>query len=158
MKRLRVLVVIIIVLFCSVAGAEVPDEAWVLCRKEVNIRRSPTRHSEVISVAESGYYIELTGKKVGRWYQCDVPCEAGVGWIRGDYLVFDKPVNYAGGKLMWTSRKNVYARYSIRGNKCAKLRKGTKVMVYMMSEEWSVTSRGFIMTKFLEEIEPDEEM
>lgn len=152
MRKLIVWAIIILTLF-GCATAE--EEAWVLCTpgSSVNVRKSPTRHSESISRLEAGDYVELTGKKRGRWYQCDVMCEAGMGWVRGDYLVFDKPTIYLKPLKCVTTVKQVWARYSIRGNKCAKLKMGTEVRVFVMSEEWSVTSHGFIMTKFLEAYE-----
>lgn len=156
MKKLTALAIIILVLFLTLYGfAAAEDEAWVLCTpgSNVNVRSHPTRHSDVISMLEAGDYVELTGKKIGRWYQCDVFCEAGMGWIRGDYLVFDKPTIFSMPLKCRTTKGKLWARYSIRGNKCAKLKMGTTIKVYVMSDEWSVTSRGFIMTKFLEVIE-----
>ena len=153
MRVLAVLAVMVI-LFGSWAGAEGMD-AWVMCRKEVNVRSHPSKGGEVIATVYAGDYIALTGRKQGRWYECDVPCEYGAGWIRSDYLSFYKPEIFLDGRKYRTTNGKVYARYSIRGNKCATLKKGTVVTVYMYAEEWSVTSRGFIMSKFLEEVESD---
>ena len=99
--------------------------------------------------------MELSGKKQGRWYHCLIPCEAGEGWIRGDFLSDFEPEIYPEGRTFRTTHGKVYARYSIRGNKRATLKKGAKVTVYMLADEWAVTSKGYIMTEFLEEAGPD---
>lgn len=160
MKRVSALISALIILLVSGALAdEGYRDAWVLCNPKpgnhVNVRSHPSKGGEVIATVDAGDYIPLTGKKQGRWYQCDVPCEAGMGWIRGDYLVFDKPVTFTGGRKYRTTNGKVYARYSIKGNKCATLKKGATVTVLLMASEWAVTDRGFIMTEFLEEVGPD---
>ena len=158
MKRVSAWIIALILLISSWAGAdEGYKDAWVMCNpgSNVNVRSHPSKGGESIATVYAGDYIPLTGKKQGRWYQCDVPCEAGMGWIRGDYLAFDKPEQYLDGRKYRTTNGKVYARYSIRGNKCATLKKGATVTVLLKSSEWCVTDRGFIMTKFLEEVGPD---
>ena len=148
-------------LLCGSAGAERkknPTEAWVMCQpdSEVNVREFPNRHAAEVARVFPGDRIELTGKKKGRWYHCTIPSENGEGWIRGDFLVFTEPEIYPEGKIFETTNGKLYARYSIRGNKRKTLKKGVKVTVYMMSEDWAITSQGFIMSKFLEEAAPDD--
>jgi len=154
MKRLIVLIFSLILAFPALA--EVPSEAWVMCQpnSEVVVRRSANRHSEEVARTFPADHVLLTGRKKGRWYEVDIPCEAGIGWIRGDFLSFTEPEVFEGGKLFRTTRKNLKARFSINGNIRRKFKwKGIVVRVYLMAEQWSVTSQGFIMTKFLEEVE-----
>lgn len=142
--------------FAFPALAEVPEEAWVMCqpKSEVVVRVAANRHSREAARVFPGDRLILTGKKQGRWYQIELPCENGGGWVRGDFLSFTEPEMFEGGKEFVTTRKNLKARYSIRGNVRKTFRKkGVCVKVYLMSEEWSVTSQGFIMTKFLEAVD-----
>ena len=158
---MRVLIglIIVVLLLGSWAGAEEEEEyidAWVMCnpKSEVNVRISPKKKAESIAKVYPGQHIWLTGKKQGRWYQCSVPCEAGEGWIRGDYLSFYEPKIYEEGKTYVTTCSKLIVRYSIKGNKCGELSKGRRVTVYLIAEEWAVTSKGFIMSQYLEEL-PD---
>jgi len=136
------------------AAPEKPAEAWVMCQPDssVNVRERPNKHSEVVCEAYAGDRITLDGKKQGRWYHCLIPCEAGEGWIRGDFLSFYEPEYWPEGRKFETTAGNLNARFSIRGNIRKRLGKGVTLTVYLCSEEWSVTSQGFIQTKFLMEL------
>lgn len=154
MKKL-VGILMVLLLVAGTAVAEKVTEAWVMCNpaSEVNLRSRANKHSDVVARLCAGERLTLTGRKIGRWYQVRYPCEAGEGWVRGDYLSMTEPKMFPEGELYETTHGSLYARYSIRGNKCAKLKKGVIVKVYLMAEEWSVTSRGYIMTKYLTEVE-----
>ena len=152
MKKLILL--ILSLLFIFPASAEKPEEAWVMCQpdSEVVVRMSANRHSEEVARAFPGDHLVLTGRKKGRWYEISYHCENNGGWVRGDFLSFSEPEIFEGGKTFVTTRGNLKARYSIRGNVRKKFKKkGVEVKVYLMADEWSVTSQGFIMTKYLEE-------
>ena len=152
--RWLVMLIIISLLFPGVSQAEKPKEAWVMCspRGEVCVRSKPKRQAEEVGRVFSGDHIQLSGKRSGNWYHCYVACEDGQGWIRGDYLSFEEPEIYEGGKKYESTVDNLYTRESINGNKKGKINKGTEVTVYMTGDGWSVTSKGFIMAKFLEEV------
>lgn len=157
--RLLLTLMIIISLIIP-ANAERPHEAWVMCQlnSEVVVRAKPSKHAREVARVYPGDRVELDGKKIGRWYHCIGTGEPGEGWIRGDYLSFTEPVVYKEGKLYHTTKANLIARFSIRGNVRRKFRKkGVTVTVYLMAEEWAVTSQGFIMTRFLE-AEDEEEL
>jgi len=152
---MRIMALIMIILMVFPAMAEGPTEAWVMCqpKSEVSVRLSPNKHAEEVARTFPGQRIELDGRKVGRWYHCYLPCETGDGWIRGDHLSFTEPEIFEGGKLYVTTKKNLIARYSIKGNVFRKFKKkGVQVKVYLMADEWSVTSQGYIMTKYLEAV------
>ena len=154
-----VLVLLVICLTeAHAAKKEGPKEAWVMCQpdSEVCVRAFPKKSADVVARVCPGDHIVLSGKKRGRWYHCIHPCEPGEGWIRGDFLSFTEPEIYPEGKAFDTLCGKLYARFSINGNKRVTLKKGVRVIVYMMAEEWSVTNKGYIMTKYLEEAAPDE--
>ena len=152
----RVIIAILSLFFAFPAFAEIPEEAWVMCQpdSEVVVRRSANRNSEEVARAFPADHVLLTGRKQGRWYEVDIPCEAGIGWIRGDFLSFYEPEVFEGGKTFRTTTKKLKARFSINGRTRRKFKNYTEVKVYLMADEWSVTSQGYIMTKFLEEVEP----
>lgn len=157
--RLIAAIIMLTILIPCLTRAEAPAEAWVMCNpeSEVNVRNRPNKHATVEAHVYAGQKLELSGKKRGRWYHCYVPCEAGEGWIREDYLSFTEPEVYEDGRTFETTCGNLFARYSIKGNRCAKLKKGVRVTVYLAADEWSVTSRGFIKTEFLCEVPEDED-
>ena len=153
MKRIWGLI-ILIVLLVSGASAEKHTEAWVMCQpdSEVCVRAFPKRSAEEVGRVFPGQHIDLSGKKRGRWYHCYITCEAGEGWIRGDFLSFYEPMDYGQeGKTFLTTNGKLYARRSIGGNKRTTLKKGEAVQVFLMADEWSVTDKGYIMTRFLTE-------
>lgn len=157
MKRICTIMASIILLIAG-AAAEKPTEAWVMCQpdSEVCVRSSPKRSAEEVGRVFPGQHIDLSGKKRGRWYHCYVSFEDGEGWIRGDFLSFSEPTSYGTeGKTFKATNGKLYARRSISGTKRTTLKKGEMVQVYLMADEWSVTDKGYIMTKFLAEV-PDE--
>ena len=151
MKLLAALILSLIIVFP--AYAETDEYAWVMCQpnSELVVRRSANKHSEEVARVFPGDRLLLTGRKQGRWYEIELPCENGGGWVRGDFLSFSEPDVFEGGKTFVTTAGNLSARFSIRGNVRKKFKKkGVQVTVYLMADEWSVTSQGYIMTRFLE--------
>ena len=160
MKRIAIGIMIIILLITGTASAakkKEPQTAWVMCQptSEVYLRRFASKRAEVEAMLTVGTAVEWDGKKSGRWYHVIYPCEAGEGWIRGDYLSFTEPEIFENGKIFETNRGKVLARYSIKGNVRKKLKKERRVVVFVYAEEWCVTSEGYIMTKFLTEVEDE---
>lgn len=154
----RIVALILSLFFAFPALAEVPEEAWVMCQpnSEVVVRRSANKHSDEVARVFPGDRVVLTGQKIGRWYEISMVCETGGGWVRGDFLSFSEPEVFEGGKKFVTTRGNLKARFSIRGNVRRKFKKkGVEVKVYLMADEWSVTSQGYIMTKYLEAVEDE---
>ena len=70
------------------------------------------------------------------------------GWIKEEFVFHDEPVILEHGNYEIT-KDRVFARYSINGKIRKVLNKGRHVTVYLLGQEWSVTSQGFIMTEFL---------
>ncbi len=154
MIRVLAIIILLVVVFSSAAAAE---DGWVMCQPDskVNVRARPDKISEIVGVAYAGDRIELTGKKSGLWLHCLLPCEAGEGWIRGDYVAGSEPVIIDGGAKYKTKMSNVLARYSMRRKKESvrkRLEKDVWVTVYLLGDEWCVTSQGYIMTDLLEAV------
>ena len=130
--------------------AEEIMDVWVACQPDsfVNIREFPSKKAEVAARVEAGQMLETDGKKKGNWLHCFYLCEAGEGWIKEDFVFYDEPVILEHGNYEVT-KDNVFARYSRGGRIRKKLMKGREVTVYLLGQEWSVTSQGFIKTEFL---------
>ncbi len=155
--------VIAIVLFfqmaVGVAEAEEDEEeyVWVYCNPNslVNVRSKPSKHSEIVGNAWPGDKMPVIERK-GSWVHVECSCEAGEGWIRSDFVSIWEPEDYGPeGAVYETICGNVFGRYSMRKGKnvySTLKKKGTRVLVYLMGAEWSVTSKGFIMTEFLTEV------
>lgn len=149
----KLLAIIILTLFTITAIAEAPTEAWVMCnlKSEVIVRTKPDISGDETARVYPGDRVELDGGKKKNWFHVLLNCESGEGWIRGDHLSFTEPVVYEEGKAYKTTRGKLSARKSINGEIVKRIKKaGTQVTVYMISEDWAVTSAGYIKSEFLE--------
>ena len=146
------LIIALISLVIGTASADA-EYGWIMCQpdSEVNIRSGPSKRSEVVAHGYVGDRVELDGKRKGQWVHCIIPCEYGEGWIREDFISFDPPEDLGSG-ICETTNDNVWARYSAGGKRRKRLKKGSVVTLYFTAAGWSVTSEGFIATRFLEEI------
>ena len=144
--------------FCaSAAGRATAEEttakAWVICQPGdyVNLRAKATKQSRAVSRLDCGDMVELDGKTKNGYARVvnltiDGPGEV---WIYTGYLVFDEPRWY-GDEMTVVGNARVAARKNCGGDVRRWLQPGTDVWVYWMSEDWCVTNRGFIRTKYLE--------
>ena len=134
------------------AGGTWAEEStgWIMCGPtgRVNIRERPSRKAEVVAWGYMGDEITLDGKKKGMWVHCILPCEAGEGWIRGDYLTTDEPEYPENGRFEVDHNK-VRIRESAGGKVKGWAMDGDEVTVYQVTPEWCVTNRGFIKTRYL---------
>ena len=149
----KLLTIIILTLITITALAEAPTEAWVMCNlnSEVIVRAGPDKGTDEAARVYPGDRVELDGKKKGSWYHVILGCEAGEGWIRGDHLSFYEPEIFPDGKTYRTTKGKLVSRKSIGGQINRKFKKaGITVTVYMISEDWAVTSAGYIKSEFLE--------
>ena len=136
--------IILIIILCLTAGGSMADEkVWVACQPDsfVNLRMFPSKKAEVVARLEMGQELKTDGKRQGHWLHWE-------GWIKEDFVFNDEPVILEHGNYEVT-KDNVYARFSKGGRIRKKLMKGRKVTVYLLGDEWSVTSQGFIKTEFL---------
>lgn len=147
MKKI-VLVLLAMLLLMSSAFA---DDVWVLCQPDsyVNIRPFASKKHEPSGIMECGWKSSTNGvTKKGYLFLDDVSNEEGCGWISKGYVVYSEPV-------MYTFQTNVYSNgrvacwRSIGGTRRCWVNNGDIVTVYAVSEEWSVTNKGFIKTKYL---------
>ncbi|MBP5726634.1 MAG: SH3 domain-containing protein [Clostridia bacterium] len=128
-------------------------QAWVICQPGdyVNVREKASIRSGAVGRLDPGDKIEITGEgKNGFAEVTDLTLETGgSAWVYSGYIVFDEPDLYMDEMEVIGT-----ARVAARKNSCGEVRcwlePGTVVQVFWKTEEWCVTNRGFIMTKFLE--------
>ena len=148
---IAIAVFIIFTVLDSFGIAEDLKEAWVICQPHdyINVRMAPKRNCTAVGYAEGGYLIRTDGKKQNGFLRCYGIGEDGMGWIHSGYVVYEEPtfVNRIGYSI---SMARVACRKYIGGKVRKWLHNLDEVMVYWMTDEWSVTSEGFVKTKYLE--------
>jgi len=147
MKRL---IALILLLLMGTAMAE-GDNCWVVCQPEdyINIRKSPSRRSEITGWSVSGMGFETDWVERNGFMHIVGVTEYGDGWISSAYLVYDEPVGINDeAKVIGNAR--VACRRSIDGKRRCWLKPGSTVTVYWWSTEWAVTDKGFIRSEYLD--------
>lgn len=152
--------VIIAVIICSVwiavktfAEEEEMTEYWVLCQPDsyVTIRSGPGKNYQGEGRAYAGDNFFSDGVKKGSYiHMVNVPNELGEGWISDKYLTVFEPEVYEESEIRTVNVKTLNCRTCIGGSRRGVLKKGAQVKVYLMSDDWSVTNKGYIQSKFLD--------
>jgi len=148
-----VVIVMIVLMLTSPAYADGETyDCWVLCQPGdyVNIRRSASKRSEITGYATSGMKFETDWVEKNGFIHLVGVTEYGDGWIHKGYVVFYEPEE-ADREMVITGKGRVAARKTIDGDRRKWLKPGDRVTVYRISDEWAVTSAGFIRTDFLGE-------
>lgn len=126
-------------------------DGFVICDPEsyVNIRRTPKKTGEVCGQLYCGDRIKTDGVERNGFLHCiDLSTEYGEGWVHLGYVVTDQPQAMDGyGVIESTGR--VAARRWVGGKRKSWIRPGTRVRVLAMSEEWTLTARGFVKSEFI---------
>ena len=124
--------------------------AYVICQKDdyVNVRMYPRKKSEIVGRCDGGDEILTDGYVKNGFLRC-YGFESVEAWIFAGYVVYDKPewVNRIGYSV---SKATLNVRRFIDGKVIHKLKNLAEVVVYWLSDEWCVTSKGFVKTKYLE--------
>lgn len=125
-------------------------EAYVLCDSYVNIRKSPSRQSDVIGRFECGEHLTLDGKSRNGFLHCiDLALESSEGWIHSGYVVYDKPI-VTNESATIVSKGRLAARNRVNGDRLRWLKPLATVKVYYWSDDWCVTNCGYVQSKYLE--------
>lgn len=151
-KVALIVIVVLLMSICYIAGAEETPK-FILCSprtdNHVAIRRSPRKGAEETGRLDCGDQIITDGKTRNGYVHIIGMTEYGDGWVHKGYVVDDKPVIE---RCMATiaAKGRVKARRFIGGKKNCWLDVGDDVRVLARSEEWAVTNKGYVMTKYLE--------
>jgi len=133
------------------AGAE-SDGYFVLCdpTSYVNARIQPKKAAEIAGRYECGDFVETDGKeRNGFVHIVNCSFEYTDAWVSKRYLVKSEPI-ISETVATIRAKGRVAARRWVNGKRKSWMKPGTTITVYAMSEEWSVTSRGFVQTRYLE--------
>lgn len=151
-KAALIIMALLFLTICWMAGAEETTK-YILCNPKqdnhVAIRRSPRKGAEETGRLQCGDYILTDGMKKNGYVHIIGMTEYGEGWVHKGYVVNDKPViEQCNASIAATGRVMSFRR--IGKEKNGYLDVGTDVKVYARSEEWAVTNKGYIRTKYLE--------
>ena len=157
------LMILIVAMIIVMARAEAgyTSSAWVICKPGglVHVRSKPG--GSVQGSVMPGREILTDGKVRNGWvHVVDLGAEDPEGWIHVGYIVTDEPEELMGAPATVTGEGRVACRESAGGSrikgKAGWIQPGETVQVFYLSEEWAVTNRGFVMTKYLERADADE--
>lgn len=128
-------------------------EYWVLCQPDsyVTIRNGPGKNYSEEGRGYAGDNFYSDGIRKGRYiHMVRVPNELGEGWISERYLTTSEPEVYTQPETRTVKAKELNCRTCIGGSRRCVLKRGAEVKVYLMADDWSVTNRGYIQTKYLD--------
>lgn len=147
------LIVFIIGMAVDLARAEEDQELremWILCQpeSEVMIRTFPRRGGGYEGYLRLGDSVWTDGTERNGYIRVYGVAEGG-GWVCKTYLMPDKPTIEEGPAWIWRGGK-VACRKAPGGERIRWLHEGDEVILYAWCEEWAITNRGYIMTRYLE--------
>lgn len=142
-----------IIVFLQYAGIAEEDgeEVWVLCQPDsyVTLRAGPSKNSRDFGGAQCGSRMLTNGKMSGSFLKVfDLSAEETSGWISTRYIVYDEPeeVNM---EMEVDSDGRVACRKNINGKIIGWVNDGDIVFAYWSADEWTVTNKGYIQSRFL---------
>ena len=132
---------------------------YVICKPKshVNAREFPRKTAKIAGRLECGDAVLTLGERYGRYMKIYGPTfESPDVWIHAGYLVENEPEIYKDGiKGIIRANGRVSVRRFVRGQRRAWIRPGKQVTVYVVSDDWILTNRGYIQREFVE-IEQEE--
>ena len=150
MKKSLIVILIFLIaallLIVSLIDSASADEKFILCRPrtEINVRACPKWGGEIIGHLYFGDSVELDGKVRNGFAHI-----VGLSFESMEGLLVDTPPVVFECKDQIISDGRVAARQYIGGKRNKWLRSGKEVVVYAISEEWSITDQGYVQTKYL---------
>ena len=126
-------------------------DCYVICNPDsyVNARSTPVKTAEIVGRYDCGDRMTTDGKeRSGYLHLIDCSFEVEEAWISVRYVVYDEP-EVTTFRAEITGSGRVCARRWIGGKRNCWLKPGQMVTVYAVSDEWCVTSKGFVQTQFV---------
>ena len=153
MKRI---VPILLIILCVVTTAQA-DIMYVLCRPDdhVNMRFSASTKSEIVGYLDCGDEVETDGvvkkdNKGRKWIHIVSPCvESGDSWVCSMYLQ-ESRVTIQKCSAYVIAKGRTALRRSPNGKRIKWLENGDEVSIIAMSNEWALTSKGYVKMDYLE--------
>ena len=156
MRKLVPILLVLILTMCSMTHAEDMTEdtdlpMYVLCAPDdvVNVRSAPTTRASRAGYLDCGDRIMTDGivKKDGRgrtWYHVTEPCfEYADVWVCGMY-VQETPVTTEQCYGFVIAKGRTALRRSPGGKRIKWLSNGDEVTIVAMSDEWVLTTIGYV--------------
>ena len=137
----------------TATAEEANGQAWVLCSPDsfVTVRSGPGKNRRETGGLDCGAHLWTDStERNGYLHIVDMNAEDPAGWISLKYVVFDQPVE-VNRRMVVRAQGRVAIRKSVDGKVTGWLRSGDAVTVYWMSDSWAVTSRGYVMSRYLTE-------
>lgn len=151
--EIAVIALVFYALICfvnSLGMAEEYTQAWIVCQPNdyVNARLKPNGRSRKVGWLDPGDEILLDGKEKNGYLHCVGMFETEA-WVFSGYVVYEEPVRVNVHAYV-ISNGDLQARKCIGGRRRCWLKTGDEIKVHWFTNEWCVTNKGFVMTKFLE--------
>ena len=147
-------IIIIFLLLCIPLITIAEDyDAWILCQPDsyVWVRMSPSKRGMELGRLECCDHVYTDGKmKNGFLHVWGFTFELDEGWIHKGYVVYDEPLAPTFQDTTIHSNGRVQARKTINGKRRCWLKDGQSIRVYYAADEWSITNKGFVKTKFID--------
>ena len=150
---LMIMVVIVLAVnYCK--GEDALVKCWILCKpgSQVNVRRTPSKTGQEVGFLEVGDDFLTDGTSADGWIRCYGIGEYGEGWIYSGYVATEEPVPVF-EQYVCCGNGRVACRRWMNGPKIDRtpwLANGSNVDVFYIAGDWALTSRGYIMSKYLE--------
>ena len=152
MKRVIAFIFCLTAIFAAFSALADEYRVFILCNPKtpVNVRRSPKKGDNISGRLEFGESVITDGMEKNGFLHIIGITEDGEGWIFAGYTVEDQPVKLEGARASIAAPGRVMSYRWINGKQNGWLKMLEEVDVYAWSEEWAVTSKGYIRTKYLE--------
>ena len=133
-----------------------PITMYAVCNdSHINVRAKPSTKAEICGYLDFGWDVQVIDSAIDRsgnvWYKVDGISEYGYGYVYGAYLIDYKPelvdVEY---KVESNGRVALYGK--INGKRTGWAKNGAVLHVKIWSDEWALTDRGWIRTKYLTDV------
>ena len=137
--------------FISEAHAEKEPEArWVFCNDILLVREGPKKTYMATGELDPGTMVWTDGKiRNGYCHLVNLANESGDGWVKNVYLTDEEPLQID-REARVISKGRLAARRTVNGELRKWLKPDSTVTVYWITDEWAVTSQGYVMLKYLE--------
>lgn len=152
MKRIVACILLLTLIFaCSTAFAD-EYKVFIICNPKtpVIVRKTPRKGAEETGRLDFGDDVLTDGRKKNGYLHIIGVTEVGEGWIFAGNTVTDQPVKLTGARANIAATGRVMTYRWINGKRNGWVQVCEEVKVYAISEEWAVTNRGYIRTKYLE--------
>jgi len=135
-------------------GEDDLTKCWIMCKPGdyINVRRTPSTNGQVVGYLEPGDWFMTDLTSSNGFFRVYGIGEYGEGWVYCGYVTAEEPVKVF-EQYVCCAKNRVACRRWMYGPKvdgAAWLTNLSTVDVFYMADGWACTSRGFIMSEYLE--------